>query len=271
MKQRALLIGINKYTSSIGSLRGSVNDVELIEHLITKHYDFVSGQDIKKLVDEQATTQNILSELDLLVADAQPGDVLFLYYSGHGAQILNEGNDLEEDGYDEILCPIDVNWKDKVINDDQLQERFKRVPAGVNLTVILDCCYSGGNNDGQPIYDPRLLTEQTASTTRFARSPLYENVNIKSRRKMTQDLGAAIMISACREDQLAHEALIETKVYGVATSFMVKILTNNEFDLDYQQLIEKTAEDISTTRFFQDPVLSGPEQLFRNKFLKPFV
>ena len=79
------------------------------------------------------------------------------------------------------------------------------------------------------------------------------------------------MISACREDQLAHEAMMGTKVYGVATAFIVKILTDNHFDIDYQALIEKTAQEISTTRFYQDPVLSGPKQLFKNKFLKPFL
>lgn len=272
MKRRALLIGINKYTSSIGSLRGSLNDVDLIKHLIVKNYNFDEEQEIKLLLDEQATAENILAEIDLLVVDAQPGDVLFMYYSGHGAQILNEGFDLEEDGYDEILCPIDINWRDKVIKDDQLQERFSRVPAGVNLTVLLDCCYSGGNSDGQPIYDPTiLLLENSDKTVRAATSPLVENCGVKLRKTMIGSSSEALMISACREDQLAHEAMMGTKVYGVATAFIVKILTDNHFDIDYQELIEKTAQEISTTRFYQDPVLSGPKQLFKNKFLKSFL
>ena len=270
MKRKALLIGINKYTSNIGRLRGSINDVNLIEQLITKDYNF-AAEDIKLLLDEQATAKNILAEVDWLVAAAEPGDVLFMYYSGHGAQILNEGNDLEEDGYDEILCPIDFDWKNMIVKDDELHERFSKIPTGVNLTAFFDCCYSGGNNDGQYIYDPtELLLEGAIAGVKRVCQQNYEKLKSTKKNQRKYESGA-LMISACREDQLAHEAMIGGQVYGVATSFLTSVLVNNNFDIDYKTLIEKTTEQISATRFDQTPVLSGPKNLFDRKFLQSFT
>jgi len=79
-----------------------------------------------------------------LVRGAKAGDVLFFHYSGHGSQLpnFNPNVDYEPDGLDEILCPIDLDFKSKVIKDDDFKKIVKNVPKGVNLTVILDCCLS---------------------------------------------------------------------------------------------------------------------------------
>ena len=37
------------------------------------------------------------------------------------------------------FCPTDLDWKDPLL-DDWLRTTFDPLPAGVNFTVIMDCC-----------------------------------------------------------------------------------------------------------------------------------
>ena len=85
--------------------------------------------------------KNIRAALNELVDGSKPGDILFIHYSGHGTQVPVDGftGDLEPDNCDEALVPSDMN----LILDDDLKEIFKKVPKGVDLTFIADCCHSG--------------------------------------------------------------------------------------------------------------------------------
>ena len=92
-RTRALLIGIN-YTASPGSqLRGSHNDVKLVKKFITQMGFSDTPQTMKVLLDDgdkatdDPTKKNIIAAFKWLVKDAQPGDSLFLHYSGHGSQV----------------------------------------------------------------------------------------------------------------------------------------------------------------------------------------
>ena len=92
-RTRALLIGIN-YTASPGSqLRGSHNDVKLVKKFITQMGFSDTPQTMKVLLDDgdkatdDPTKKNIIAAFKWLVKDAQPGDSLFLHYSGHGAHV----------------------------------------------------------------------------------------------------------------------------------------------------------------------------------------
>lgn len=42
-----------------------------------------------------------------LVDDAQPNDSLFLFYSGHGSQVIDRDGD-EVHGKDKAICPLDT-------------------------------------------------------------------------------------------------------------------------------------------------------------------
>lgn len=84
---RALLIGIEKYhdSSGPGNLRGPLNDARLLEDTLRAH----SGENLKTIVrleDDQATEAAIIAEIKRLAGVSQPGDVLLISFSGHGAR-----------------------------------------------------------------------------------------------------------------------------------------------------------------------------------------
>lgn len=147
--KRALLVGINAYPTS--PLRGCVNDVEDIHGLITS----VGGyrpDDVRALCDARATTGAIKERLAWLQRDSKPGDDVFFSYSGHGSQVRDRGvQDELADHMDEILCPVDLDWDQKLITDDDLGDWLRGFQPGVKLTLFLDCCHSGtGTRDLRP-------------------------------------------------------------------------------------------------------------------------
>eukprot|EP00923_Selenidium_pygospionis_P020182 GHVN01034990.1.p1 GENE.GHVN01034990.1~~GHVN01034990.1.p1 ORF type:complete len:564 (-),score=64.30 GHVN01034990.1:4867-6558(-) len=95
------------------------------------------------------TRQNIMIAVNWMVKTARQGDVIVLYYAGHGCQVDNM-NGWEGEGYDEAIVPIDGNadGENNVITMAQLKKLLLSVAETVQLTIILDC------NGGQTILDP---------------------------------------------------------------------------------------------------------------------
>jgi hypothetical protein len=85
--------------------------------------------------------------LQWLVADAQPGDALFVHYSGHGSQQRDTNGD-EKSGQDQVLVPVDYNKGGRMIVDDWIFDTLIiPLPEGVHMFAVMDCCHSGSIMD----------------------------------------------------------------------------------------------------------------------------
>ena len=286
MAKKALSIGIN-YPGSSNALRGCVNDSIMIEKLLHDHYGF---EDITLLLDNNATTDNMRKALHALVAGATPGDILFFHYSGHGSQLPDkaEDDDFEPDGLDEILCPVDLNWRDKVIRDDELKAIFDSVPNGVNLTVFLDCCNSGGGIDqlneyqslapGARTVNKKSITRNRQVKDRYLEPPkavvdfaVSRKLPFKKRsvsRKVDQ---SALMISGCQADQTSADAFIDGLYRGAATFYLNNTLKELGYDSSYVAIVDRLNKDIAAKGFTQRPELDGPVKLHNEKFLSNYT
>lgn len=268
MNKKALLVGVN-YPGTFGELRGCVNDVRAIDAIITNQYGFVNK---KVLINSQATTKNILSGLEWLVAGAQSGDVLFFHFSGHGSQMADKNRE-EVDRLDEIICPIDLNWRDKVIKDDDFARIFSKLPNGVNLTVVLDCCHSGQGLRGG-LVDPEVKVDRQ----RWLPVPreIMESIErdgLKPKIRAKSSSGQkGILISGCRSHQTSADAWIasEKKFMGACTYYLVDMLKKHQFKLDYSRLVTKMNYFLKRAGYAQQPELNCNPS-FRNKlFLSQF-
>ena len=135
----------NQWGPGGADLAGCVNDVrDMIDTLIICGFP---SKNIGAHTDERATKEGILYGLNWLIKNSKEGDSLVFYYSGHGSQIADtnwNGDEDENDGKDEILCPHNLDWTPKtVLRDDEIRHIFNQIPKGVNLEVFLDCCHSG--------------------------------------------------------------------------------------------------------------------------------
>lgn len=133
-RRLAVCIGINDYPSA--PLNGCVADSDEWRRCL-EHLDF----QVRSLHDAQATRAAIIDALQSLISQSSSGDVLVFQYAGHGTY-LNDLDGDEEDDYDEALCPHDYDQGAYIIDDD-LRGIMARLPDGVNLTCLFDCCHAG--------------------------------------------------------------------------------------------------------------------------------
>eukprot|EP00934_Nitzschia_sp_Nitz4_P002968 Nitzschia sp. Nitz4//scaffold26_size159584//111716//113050//NITZ4_002505-RA/size159584-snap-gene-0.46-mRNA-1//-1//CDS//3329545124//2958//frame0 len=143
---RALMIGINYVGHSPGELSGCHNDVGNMKKYIMDVHGF-QEENITVLMDDgnhkSPTKDNMIAAYKKIVADSQPGDSIFLHYSGHGSKLRDDDFGEEEDGYDEVLVPLDYN-ESGMIRDDTLYEILvKGLPDGIHVVSLMDCCHSG--------------------------------------------------------------------------------------------------------------------------------
>ena len=146
----ALLIGCNY--AFAGSpciaqncvLRGCIQDVTEVTHLLANVCSF---SHITVLTDDAAANtpafpskKNIVDNIRAIVAALVPGDVLFIWFSGHGVQVRNSGSD---GGYDECWVPADSLSNGNYLRDNELNALLAAAPDGVRAFVGSDSCHSG--------------------------------------------------------------------------------------------------------------------------------
>ncbi len=171
--KRALLVGLNDYSSPYGKVRKdltvwpNLNGSRDAEHLRTvlrdrwgfADTDILVLKDLAafragKRVPGNATRAGILKAFreHLLGPATVPGDVLFFAFSGHGEQVPDRSGDEVLDRKDEALVPYDyvaggaANARADVLDDDVRQlinEATARIGQEGNLTLVFDCCHSG--------------------------------------------------------------------------------------------------------------------------------
>jgi len=227
--KKALLVGINKYRPELdANLRGCVNDIENIRHLLITYFGF-NPDNIRVIIDERATQASILDRLHWLIDEAVSGDELVFHFSGHGSQVRDRHNDELSDGLDEILCPHDLDW-DNPITDDLLADIVAKVPSGAHFTMIADCCHSGTISraigaDAAYSVKPRFILPPFDIRCRSLGRDLEKKPI--GREIKCDDTLQHVLLSACRDDQTAGDANINGKFQGVLTWALTEAITEN--------------------------------------------
>jgi len=265
MQRRALIIGINAYRE-VNPLQGCVNDTTNIR-LILKQFAGFENDDIRMLVDDRASKAAIEHRLRWLVDGASPGDLLVLHFSGHGSQVRDRDEQDElSDELDEILCPWDMNWNGTYITDDALNRNL-RVPEGVVLEVILDCCNSGDGSAELGFARPASRAAATsAGKPRFLQPPVdivsrHEGDALARRRLFsTRESSRMVMWSACADVQTAADARIDDVPSGAFTFYFCKHLREAPA-LSRAELLERVRSSLGAAGYTQVPELAAPAAL----------
>lgn len=262
-EKRALLIGVNDYIKGPEEwhLRGCENDVAMTRQLLTDKFGF-PPQNIKTLLSGEATAQNILQAIqDWLVTPAKPDDIVYFHFSGHGSQTTDRQGD-EEDGYDELICPTDMQQGQlaSIITDDQLKQAFSRIPAR-NVTIVLDACHSGTGTRDLSLSRPRYAQFEPGlrSTRNVVLTPAGPPKDKLSGSGGMEEGGAGqVTISGCRPDQTSADAWIRDGLYaGALTYYLVENMRKAPLDLTYRELIERVVRDLQAKNYTQIPQVEG--------------
>lgn len=140
----ALIIGIESYSNGVPPLNGPELDaINMKEFLVS--FGNYNKREIKLLINDDATRENILTHFDTLSRKSDTEDEVLIYYSGHGSQVEDFDND-EGDRLDETIVPVDTVLVDKqyrnMITDDEVRQKIELIKAK-KVHFIIDSCHSG--------------------------------------------------------------------------------------------------------------------------------
>jgi metacaspase-1 len=272
MAKRAFLVGINRYQIAGADLRGCVNDVKDLSAALVEFHGFKKS-DITVVTDLAASKKAMQAGIKALIRDSKKGDVALVHYSGHGSHVPDDNRD-EADGRDEILCPTDLDWDDP-LRDDWLRAALDGVKAGVNLTVIMDCCHSGTNTrevlpPDAPVKQRYLPSPSTLKAVESGRSEprqVTSELRTSSRAaRKARDIVKAelpeVLITGCRDTQTSADAFINGKFNGALTFALVDAIRKGRGRLTYRQLHDRAAATLKTRKFEQVPQLEGRSERF---------
>ncbi len=135
----ALIVGLNKYSSDkIPSLNYAQQDAESIAQLL-EEMDFPK-ENIKVLLDEQATLSNVKQEISAMGMKTGKNDRLLVYWAGHGeTESLPRGGEM---GY-LLTYDGDPNaMYSTCLSMDEVKRLSERV-AAKHVLFLVDACYGG--------------------------------------------------------------------------------------------------------------------------------
>lgn len=224
---RALLVAIDNYPEAGGwNEIHATNDIDIVLPMLKANG--LRDSEVTMLTDQQATKKNILNALSKIATDSQKGDYIYLQFSMHGQQMLDDNGD-EPDGYDEALIPYDAQRKYRAgiyegenhLRDDELSRFLDRirikVSAGGNLTVVFDACHSGSaDRDGDDeayvrgttyIFAPNNYTPPTINPAKVVKAA-----------KTAKNMAPLTVLSACLPTEINYEyKASDGRYYGTLT------------------------------------------------------
>lgn len=129
----ALIIGINQY-QYWPKLSTAVKDAQVIADVLIQKYHF-QPENVLTLLNEQATSQSIMTQFKQLLYQITPEDSLFIYFAGHGK--------IDEFGYGSWV-PVNASLQDdtQFIDTARINHIIAKLPAK-HIFVVADSCYSG--------------------------------------------------------------------------------------------------------------------------------
>jgi len=287
----ALLIGIDYYLPNrlYKSLKGAVRDINLVADYLLKTLNIPSEKMFKltspnpevtqtiETKDPEPTYENIVATFHAITEIAQPGEQVYIHYSGHGGRTTTIYPELKgNDQLDEGIVPIDVgNESGRYLRDVELATLLKRMTdKGLIVTLVLDSCHSGEatRGDDVAIRGPG----ETDTALRDSESLVAQRQElIENWQALTDGIPASItpgqwlpqprdyvLLAACRPSEYAYEYAVSGKErHGALTYWMIDTLSSSPSGLTYKTLHDRVSAKIQS-KFPQLPMLVGQSDRF---------
>ncbi len=309
--RRALLIGIRIYPQIPeqygGPLAGCHNDVADMREMLLER-DFPDG-DIRVLVDvmergcecpfcaqarqrpaaeaeakpPSPTREGIRAAVRDLTAATGPGDVVVVYYSGHGSEFAGRG--LWAGQRFQTIVPHDSgrgSHQNRDIADFEIEgwirDFHRRTPY---LTMIFDCCHAGGMTDTRgagPDGVRQVKADERQEDPAFAaelrqvrkeRAP--DGDSLRGPTGWLRGAGrSAIVLSASAAKELSSETVADGKKYGLFTAKLCGTLRGRDTDgLTWANVFPEIAEAVTAENLSQHPRREGNSPIFEHGAIDP--
>lgn len=204
--KRALVIGLGKQMDKSWGIIHGDKDATLTTQMLGE----AGFTDIRTLVNEEATKKAIVKAFLGLALRCEPGDIVYIHYSGHG-QLMTDLDGDEANRWEGRHAQFDESWipydaymiygtndkGEKHLCDDEVAYYLSRIRQCIGqrgkMYVAIDACHSGDASRGGEDEITRGVD------TEFV---IPMNSNIKKRKSVKEDW---LTISACQPYQLCFE------------------------------------------------------------------
>ena len=290
----ALLIGIDAYKSNrlYKDLKGCVRDINLVADYLLKTVKIPSERifrltspnpEVAQTIatkDPEPTYANIVAQFEAITKLAQPGEQVYIYYSGHGGRATTIYPELKRaDQEDEGIVPSDFGAGGRYLLDVELAMLLKRMTdKGLIVTLIMDSCHSGGVTRGDGAIRSGEETDKTPPTQESLVAPLEEL--IANWKTLTEGVDSDIawippiknylLLAACRPNEYAYEYAFDGKErHGALTYWLIQTLATSSTALSFSKLYDRVCAQIQSKFPQQLPMLigDGTRAVFGNESL----
>jgi hypothetical protein len=261
---RALLIGLNRVDAHhYGGWAGELNACEADAMDLTEIAKS-QGFTTKQLLTKAATREHVINEIKDISQVLKPGDIFMLYYSGHGGQVPDKGNE-EKDLLDETWCLYDGE-----IIDDEVNHILSRFSKNVRILVLSDSCHSGtmvkaayyhgmytmrlSMQDSQMIeykYMPSSVALRTYRQNKgFYDKILQDTTLVQAKDKVK---ASVLLMSGCQDNQFSMDGVFNS----LFTATLLRVWNNGAFDKDYRafhkEIVEQMPPDQTPNYYWLGP------------------
>jgi hypothetical protein len=245
----AILVGVNYYSGKAKDLFGCVRDIQAQREYLKNRTHYIAeltidappeSNSVKPSPDSKyPTLQNVTMSLETVADGAREGDHVYIHFSGHGTQVIDESTPSEKGFGDLAWVLYDETTGISYFYERQLASAASDMAnKGCFVTVVLDCCFSGsvGRHD----------RESFIRTTRYnheigLKYPPTSILNPSERRisvkrgatKSAQpgsffDPGTYAILTACGPDERSEEIVFPNKTRsGALSHFLLRALKSH--------------------------------------------
>jgi len=292
----ALLIGIDCYLPNelpgggkYESLSGSVRDIQRVEQFLSSEIDRPPERILKLTAsrgpeglpieprDCWPTYENMVAKFHELTAGAAPGDQVYVHYSGHGGRVTTLFPKVKgKEGFDEGLVPCNIgDPQARYLRGAEVSKLIQEMVAKQLLvTLVFDCCHSGGASRGPKGAVKRGLgiTDRTPRPTASLVGTLEELLALQrtpaAQGPATRSLSLQatwlpnpqgyVLLAACRPQEFAFEYPFNgEESQGALTYWLLDSLRQGGTGLTYKQLHERVFAKVHSFFSTQTPLLVG--------------
>ena len=297
-KLYALLIGIDAYlehTLPDGSyyprLQGCVRDIRHVQAYLTSVLKLPANRLLlltatngprnkpKEAAARWPTYANMVDRFQKITAMAQPGDQVYIHYSGHGGRATTIYADLKgASGVDEALVPVDIgDPRARYLRDVEIHKLIQdMVDKGLVLTVIFDSCHSGGATraattgtpgavargiatvDKTPRPTDSLVGSPAALAAAWAGQTGAATRAVKPASGWLLEPKGYTLLAACRANESAYEYPFDgTESNGALTYWLLDALRQASPNYTYKMLHDRILAKVHSQFEMQTPMLQG--------------